>query len=181
MIVADRSSLDVARSISAILRPSARKVLTRDIRCSYGAFSLSICLRLHAFLIASKEVVQLLNLHNCMSVRRVADRDPALRQSISPSAFSACNSSESTEQQQCEVGEQGWNCEKAAEPSARRSEWVETLSEALHAAVDDMLVKHQPPQGHPVTSFVDEVTRAMDRELRQWRSAVRATALGTAE
>lgn len=116
-----------------------------------------------------------------MSIRRVADRDPALRQSISPSAFSACNSSESTERRHCEVGEQGRHCEEAVAPRARRSEWVETLSEALHAAVDEMLMEYQPPQGQPVAMFVDEVTRAMDNELRQWRRAVRATALGASE
>ena len=67
-------------------------------------------------------------------------------------------------------------------PSARR-EWTETLSRALHAAVDEMLAGHQPPQHHsaapPPPMFVNAVTVAMGDELQQWRSAVMATALGS--
>ena len=123
----------------------------------------------------------LLKLSTHLSARRVADRDPALRQTISPSSFIAWNGS-SPQQRQCKLGGLEQNCE-AADIQTARSEWTETLSRALHGAVDEMLARHQPPQHHseapspPV--FVSDVTVAMGDELQQWRSAVMATALGS--
>ena len=119
--------------------------------------------------------------------RRVADRDPGLRQTISPSAFAACNSSgaNSPPQQHCAVGEHGRNCGEVDTPSARRTEWIGTLSRAMHAAVDEMLAEHQPAQHQleasfiPPPMFTDIVAAAMGGELQHWRSAVMATALGS--
>jgi hypothetical protein len=123
-------------------------------------------------------LLRLLKLDTCLSARRVADRDPALRQTISPSSFVAWNSIDA-QQHQCKVGAQGQNCEAADRPSAR-SDWTETLSRALHAAVDEMLAGYQlPPEAPSQPVFVNAVTTAMGAELQQWRSTVMATALGS--
>ena len=122
-----------------------------------------------------------------LSARRVADRDPGLRQTISPSAFAACNSSgaNSSPHQHCAFGEQGHNCNEMDRLNARRTEWIGVLSRALHAAVDEMLGEHQLAQHHleagfiPAPMFVDIVAAAMGDELQHWRSAVMATALGS--
>ena len=126
---------------------------------------------------------RLLKLRTRLGACRVADRDPSLRQTISPSSFVAWNSNGLQQRQQCEAGEQGRSCEDVDRLSAR-SEWTETLSKALHAAVDEMLAGDQPSQRQssetlPPPKFVDAVTAAMGGELHQWRSAVMATVLGS--
>ena len=69
---------------------------------------------------------------------RVADRDPGLRRTISPSAFVAAGGGASTagSQQRCTEGAEGVQC--AGPGAVEKDEWTETLSKALHLAVDEV-------------------------------------------
>lgn len=69
---------------------------------------------------------------------RVADRDPGLRRTISPSAFVAAGGGASTagSQQHCTEGAEGVQC--AGPGAVEKDGWTETISKALHLAVDEV-------------------------------------------